>query len=55
MVLMGTKDCVFLRLFEELYKLDYNGGHLPQYAIIDKYPAIVYLSDEGVQEGRHES
>lgn len=56
MVMMGTKDCVFLRMFEELFKLDYqkdkwyyNAGELPQYALLDRYPEIVHVTDEGVQ------
>ncbi|KAF6036523.1 hypothetical protein EB796_005176 [Bugula neritina] len=58
MVLMGTPDCVFLKLYEELYKLDYqrdlwyfNGGELPQYALLDQYPGIAVMADEGVQQG----
>ena len=60
MVLMGTKDCVFLQMYEELYKLHYdrdawyfNGGELPQYAILDKYPGVAFLADEGVQQGKY--
>lgn len=55
---MGTKDCVFLHMYEELYRLHYdrdawyyNGGELPQYAILDKYPGVAFLADEGVQQG----
>jgi len=55
---MGTPDCVFLKLYEELYKLDYqrdlwyfNGGELPQYALLDQYPGIAVMADEGVQQG----
>ena len=57
-LLMATKDCAFLRLYEELYKLDYrnqdwyyNAGELPQYALLDQYPGIAYLAEEGVQQG----
>ena len=60
MVLMGTKDCVFVQMYEELYKLHYdrdawyfNGGELPQYAILDKYPGVAFLADEGVQQGKY--
>lgn len=56
---MGTSDCVFFRLYEELYKLDYqnglwyfNGGILPQYALLDQYPGIAVMADEGVHFGR---
>ena len=56
--MMATKDCVFMRMYEELYKLDYqrdrwyyNGGELPQYALLDQYPGIAYMVDEGVQQG----
>lgn len=55
---MGTKDCVLFQMVEELYRIHYvsslwfyNGGELPQYAILDKYPAVAYLADEGVQQG----
>ena len=57
-LLMGTKDCVFLRMYEELYRLHYdraqwyfNGGHLPAYALLDKYPGIAYPTEEGVHQG----
>jgi len=59
MVLMGTTDCVYYKLIEELYKLDYqkdlwyfNAGELPQYALLDQYPGIAVMADEGVHYGR---
>ena len=59
MILMGTKDCIFLRMAEELYKLDYrpsewyyNAGHLPTCVLLDRYPGIVYPADEGVEQGQ---
>ena len=55
---MATKGCVFMRMYEQLYKLDYrsydwyyNAGELSQYALLDQYPGIAYLADEGVQQG----
>ena len=59
MLTMATKDCVFMRMYEELYKLDYqpdcwyyNAGELPQYALLDQYPGIAHMADEGVHDGR---
>ena len=57
---MGTKNCVFLKMYEELYKLHYdsrqwyyNGGKLPTMALLERYPGLTYISDEGVQwEGK---
>ena len=58
MLMMATTDCVFMQLYEELYRLDYNphswyynGGELPQYALLDQYPGIAFMADEGVQQG----
>ena len=57
--MMATKDCVFMRMYEELYKLDYrkdiwyyNGGELPQYALLDQYPGIAFMADEGINQGK---
>ena len=53
---MATKDCVFLKMYEELYKIDYkqsewyyNGGQLPTMALLERYPGLAYVSEEGVQ------
>ena len=55
---MATKDCVFLKMYEELYKIDYepskwyyNGGELPTMALLERYPGLAYVSEEGVQWG----
>ncbi|XP_067946235.1 uncharacterized protein [Watersipora subatra] len=57
MFMMATTDCVFMQLYEELYRLDYqrhiwyyNGGELPQYALLDQYPGIAFMADEGVAQ-----
>lgn len=57
-MLMGTKDCAFLQLYEELFRLDYrrdlwfyNGGQLPNDALLMPYPGISYMSDEGCDQG----
>ena len=57
--MMATKDCVFMKMYEELYKLDYqrdkwyyNGGELPTYALLDQYPGLAFVADEGVHQGK---